>query len=112
MDPAMLVGAWLMLDGRHSYPLGCQSSAPIRYYSDGTFALFAVGGTWRLDDNRLIEVATAADRLHADAEGTIIGKPYVSELTLIDQDRFKKRFSDGEVVEFRRCPKYEKPPSR
>lgn len=111
-DQAKLVGAWLMLEDGISYPQGCESSAPIRYYADGSFALFAETGTWRLNDNVLTEVATAADRNHPDSEGTVVGKPYVSELSFIDENRFTKKFSDGAVREFRRCPNYEQPPIR
>jgi hypothetical protein len=107
-EPEMLVGAWLMLDDRISFPQGCESSAPIRYYADGRFALFAESGTWKLERRMLTEVATSADRLQPDSEGTTLGKPYVSELTFIDENRFMKRFSDGAVREFRRCPSYER----
>lgn len=106
-EPAKLVGAWLMEDGATLYPDGCESSAPIRYYKDGEYALFAESGTWELRGNLLTEVATDADRIHPDADGTMLGKANVSELTFVDDNRFLKKFSDGEVRVFRRCPMHE-----
>lgn len=103
----MLVGTWLMMDGEQSHPSGCSSPAVI-YSRDGKSVTFAGGGTWELRGNILTEVPTWADTFEWDVP-VILGKAYVSELTFIGRDRFKKKFSDGDVYEFRRCPMHESP---
>jgi hypothetical protein len=97
-----LLGAWLMMDGLQSHPSGC-SSPSISYYPEGEYVTFADGGTWDLQGNVLTEIPTWADMFESD-DPVILGKPYVSEVSFIGRDRFKKKFSDGNLVEFRRCP--------
>lgn len=98
-----LVGTWLMLDPDAEFPLECESGLPINYMVDGTYMLFGEVGTWRLEGATVHETATETTGT-GDPSDVEIGRPYVSTLHRISQDRFLKRFENGQVGEFRRCP--------
>ena len=101
--PAVLVGTWLPLENGIEHPLACASGLPISYEAGGRYRLFEEEGQWRLDGDRLTEVASAATEAGDPAE-VAIGKPFVSTIRLLGRDRFLKRLSDGSRVDFRRCP--------
>jgi len=101
--PAVLVGTWLPLENGIEHPLACASGLPISYEHSGRYLLFEEQGQWRLDGDRLTEVATAATEAGDPAE-VAFGKPFVSTIRLLGRNRFLKRLGDGSQLEFRRCP--------
>jgi hypothetical protein len=103
-DGSWLAGEWVMMDGILTHPLACGSHGPITYEADGRYALWGEAGTWRLKGNQLTETMADFDALHSDRSAADIGKPFVSTVNWIDRNRFSKRFADGSVNEFHRCP--------
>jgi len=99
-----LVGEWVMLDGALQYPTACGAHGTITYSTDGKSYLWGETGTWRLEGNVLTEETTFADPMHSDTKSDDVGRPYVSSIQWIRRDRFLKKFHDGEIREFRRCP--------
>lgn len=93
-----------MMAGGLDYPLVCGSHGPITYYADGTYVVWGQVGTWRLEDSILTETTTHADPMHVDVPPEEIGKPVSSTLRWADQNAFLKRYTDGQVRAFRRCP--------
>ena len=102
-----LVGVWLMMSKGVIYPADCNSFRPIQYHSNGTTSLLAERANWRLVGNVLTETITEHDppRMENEETQVEIGKQYVSRLRWSGRDRFWKRYADGEVEEFIRCPK-------
>jgi len=100
-----LVGEWVMMGDALLFPLACGSDGPITYRADGSYSLWGEAGTWRLNGDGLIETLAGFDALHSDRSTDEIGKPMVSTIAWIDENRFTKRFADGSKSEFRRCPK-------
>jgi hypothetical protein len=100
------------LAGRHladagpdvEFPLACSSGLPIAYNANGTYDLFEDSGTWRLEGERLTEVAT---QIHDSSgeDAAQIGRPYVSRIDRTGPDQFRKTYADGSVETFRRCPR-------
>ena len=103
-DRSWLAGEWVMMDGVVRFPLTCGSTARLRYDVDGSYSLWGEAGTWRLNGSVLTETMSGFEPLHVDRSVADVGRPYVSTLRWIDRDRFLKRFVDGSVREFRRCP--------
>lgn len=99
-----LAGEWVMMDGVLQFPRVCGAHGPITYSADGQYSLWGEAGTWRLDDGKLTETMTGVEPMHVDRSPEEIGKPDVSTIRWLDRDRFTKRFADGSVFEFRRCP--------
>jgi hypothetical protein len=99
-----LTGEWVMMDGSMEFPQACGSHGPITYTPDGKYSIWGEAGTWRLDGEALTETMTGFDPMHMDRMDEDIGKPVASTLRWLDPDRFSKRFADGSVREFRRCP--------
>ena len=99
-----LTGEWVMMDGVLQFPLACGSHGPITYSADGRYSLWGEAGTWRLDGEKLTETMTGFEPMHVDRSPEEIGKPDVSTLRWLAPDRFTKRFGNGSVAEFRRCP--------
>jgi hypothetical protein len=98
-----LTGEWDWIDGTTEFPHSCGSPATIRYLSDGKYFYFGELGTWRLEGDALTEVATDITT-NNDTEHAPIGRPFVSTLRWIDENRFSKRYANGNFIEFRRCP--------
>ena len=98
----MLVGAWLPLKDWDSYL--CKTSGPVRYYSDGIFGSGVDIGTWQISGDVLTEIVTASSPEQEDWSPEDIGRPFVSTLRWLDEDRFLKRYADGTEMAFRRCP--------
>lgn len=98
-----LVGLWLGLHDRITFPSGCNSGEPMRYASDGSFTGPGVSGTWHLRDGRLTETAR---EVHEEVGGdpAAIGKHHVSGIAWEGPDEFVKTFPDGSRMTFRRCP--------
>ena len=98
-----LVGTWLMLAEDIEHPLACASGLPIAYAPSGTYQLFDESGRWRLDGDRLTEIAT--EITDPGEEGVPeIGRLYVSRIERRGPDEFRKTFADGNTETFRRCP--------
>lgn len=102
--PEWLVGTWLMLSDDLDFPAACASGLPIVYNRDGSYGLFEEYGTWRLEGDRLTEMATGATEVEDPAE-IEIGVPFVSRIERQSPDAFAKTFADGTVEIFRRCPR-------
>jgi hypothetical protein len=92
-----------MMDGKVAYPAGCRSGLPIQYRADGTYAMWGEAGTWRLERDQLTETVRSANPLLSDSS-VPLGTSYRSTLRWNGADRFWKRYSDGKLVQFRRCP--------
>jgi hypothetical protein len=101
--PERLVGTWLMIEADLEFPLACASGLPIAYAADGTYALYEESGVWRLDGDVLTETATALTEA-GDPDTSHLGRPFVSRIRWRGPDRFRKRFAEGNVETFRRCP--------
>ena len=99
-----LVGEWVMLDGVLQFPIACGAHGTITYAADGKSYLWGESGSWRLEGIVLTETTTFADPMHSDTKPEDIGRNYISYLEWASRDRFLKKFQDGEVREFRRCP--------
>jgi len=94
--PSDLADDWVMMSEGTEYPDGCESDTTVRYFSDGTFAFLDFSGTWQLENNVLTEIEGDTD--------IKTGKPFRSTLRWNGRDRFWKRYADGSIEEFRRCP--------
>lgn len=94
-----------MMAGGLDYPLVCGSHGPITYHADGTYVVWGEVGTWQLEGDVLTETKTYADPMHVDVSSKDIGRPNSSSLQWADQNAFLKRYDDGSVRAFRRCPK-------
>jgi len=99
-----LAGEWVMTGDALVFPLACDSDGPITYRADGSYSLWGEAGTWRLNGDALTETLGGFDALHSDRTADEIGKPILSTIAWIDENRFTKRFADGSKSEFRRCP--------
>ena len=99
-----LPGEWDWVDGTSEFPKVCGSDGTIQYHADGSYSLWGEAGTWRLEGEVLTETMTGFDPLHVDPSPEDIGKARVSTLQWVDQNTFLKRYADGEVTAFRRCP--------
>lgn len=97
-----LVGVWLALQKGVRFPSGCDSGEPVRYSSDGIYTGPGASGTWRLQSDRLTEIAQKVDVGIGDPAA--IGRPFVTRILWEGPDRFVKTFSDGARMTFRRCP--------
>ena len=93
-------GRWLGLHKGVRFPLGCDSGEPVFYGRDGKYMTEGVTGTWRLQGDRLTEIAT---EIEEPGEPGMIGRPYVSRIAWQGPDRFIKSSSKGRMT-FRRCP--------
>ena len=100
---ARLVGTWLLIEPDLHFPTSCASGLPIAYSADGTFALFEETGVWRLDGRVLTETTTAFTEA-GDPDMSHLNVPYVSTIDWRSRHRFRKRYADGNVETFRRCP--------
>ena len=94
-----------MLDGYLTYPDVCGTHGPITYERDGKSHIWGEKAIWHLEGNVLTETKTFSDPMHTNSDPEDIGRQYVSTSQWVDHDRFLKRFADGDVREFRRCPK-------
>jgi len=92
------------MDGYSEFPQVCGTHGTIQYHPDGSYTMWGESGTWRLEGDLLTEALTAFDPLHVDRTADEIGEKYVSTVQWVDQHTFLKRFADGEVRAFRRCP--------
>jgi hypothetical protein len=102
--PARLVGIWLPLSPGDKFPIACESDAPIRYSSDGTYRVQEGVGSWRLQGDRLTETAPASNgRVKS-------GRSYVSRIAWDGSDKIVKTMPDGRRVTLRRCPALAGPP--
>lgn len=99
-----LPGEWVMMGDALEFPRACGSHGPISYEPNGNYVLWGEAGTWRQDGQHLTETMTGFDPMHVDRAASDIDKPVVSTLEWIDQDSFSKRYADGSVRMFRRCP--------
>ena len=99
-----LTGEWDWMDGHSEFPKVCGSDGTIQYHADGSFSLWGEAGTWRLDGEALTETVTDIDWLHSDRPAEEIGKANVSTVKWLDQNTFLKRYADGDLQAFRRCP--------
>jgi len=99
-----LVCAWLMMTDGVDFPGGCFSGLPIQYHAGGTYSAWGEAGRWRIAGGRLVETALSNDPLLVEDSAVDKGRPHVASLRWIGLDRFEKRWPDGHVREFRRCP--------
>ena len=100
---ARLVGTWLLMEPDLHFPTSCASGLPISYAADGTFAMFEEYGNWRLEGDVLTETVTGVTEAGDPGEAEI-GRPFVSRIAWRGRDRFQKRYREGNVETFRRCP--------
>jgi hypothetical protein len=100
---ARLVGTWLLMEPDLDFPTSCASGLPISYAADGSFAMFEETGVWRLDGDVLTETVTAVTEAGDPAEAQI-GRPFVARIAWRGRNRFLKRYAEGNVETFRRCP--------
>ena len=96
----------MMVDGI-DWPADCDALT-IDYRANGSFSFGDDRGRWVLADAVLTETMIKHDApMETEDEEDIVqvDKPFVSKLRWNGSDRFWKRYSDGEIIEFRRCPK-------
>ncbi len=99
-----LVGTWLMMDRPDDRDLTpCASGLPIYYGGDGKYNMFEESGTWRLEGDRLTEMATEASDV-VDPKEVAIGQAFVSRIERVEANAFAKTYADGTKATFRRCP--------
>lgn len=100
-----LVGEWDWIDGFSEFPNACGTDVTIQYHRNGEWFFWGESGTWKMKGAVLTEAITEVDPKHSDKLPADIGKKYVSTLQWVEEDKFLKRYSDGDVMVFLRCPK-------
>lgn len=93
-------GDWAFAESDRPNP--CQEGAYGRYAADGKYRFPGERGTWQLDGSQLTETATAIDERMNAQTASDIGKPYVSTIERLSDDRMLKIWPDRRV-EFVRC---------
>ena len=96
ISPQWLEGRWTH-DSRN-----CSSIGTIDYEAQGTYNSHDEGGAWRLDGNRITEVA---DFVRGDFDGRLAGRSSTTRIYRTGPNSMLRIFEDGRWVQFSRCPR-------
>lgn len=101
-----IVGTWVWAEEGQPAPIAeCESGLRVIYTADGTYRFLGEAGDWRLEGDRLTEIAgeVSTDHWRPDAASEV-GQPWVARIERLDPARFVKHYEAGNRLVFHRCP--------